>query len=99
MGREALVVGVDSHTTFSTPQVLPTSMDFASPVAPSIAGELSRTVTTGKTFATRTFNKAKNPFAAQWRTFQFAGADRRPGYASGYRGHHLPSAVGEGLRP
>lgn len=99
VGREASVVGVQSHTTFSTPQVLPTSMDFASPVAPSIAGEPSRTVTTGKTFATWTFNTAKNPFAAQWRTLQFAGADRRPGYACGYREHHHPSATGEGLRP
>lgn len=74
-------------------------MDFASPVATSIAGEQTDSASTGKTFATWTFNTAKNPFATQWRTLQFAGAPRRPDYASGYREHHHPSAVGEGRRP
>lgn len=71
-------------------------MDFASPAA-SIAGEQTARQGTGKTFATWTFNKAKNPFVTRWRGSWSTTADRSVDAALGYREDHLPSAVGEGL--
>ncbi|WP_276261336.1 hypothetical protein [Haloglomus litoreum] len=70
-------------------------MDFASPVASRIAGEPTDSFSTGKTFATWTFNTAKNPFAAK-RQFN---ASMHSGMAPvvRYREEHHPSASGEGL--
>lgn len=91
-----------SHTTLSTPQVLLSRMDFASPVASRIAGEPTDSFSTGKTFATRTFNTAKNPFAAKR---QSSDSTAVPATGIGmetvvrHREERHPPASGEGLRP
>jgi hypothetical protein len=73
-------------------------MDFAGPVASRIAGETTDSFTTGITFATWTFNKAK--FASFGpRGNRNRGSDSDAAVAHGYREEHLPSAVGEGLLP
>ncbi|MFB6206568.1 MAG: hypothetical protein ABEJ05_08610 [Haloglomus sp.] len=78
-------------------------MDFASPVASRIAGEPTDSFSTGKTFATWTFNKAKNPFATKRQPFDFmrvrSSMQSDTDTAVRYREHHHPSASGEGLRP
>jgi hypothetical protein len=76
-------------------------MDFASPVASRIAGEPTDSFSTGKTFATWTFNKAKNPFATKR---QFENSTSVPhwddtGAVVRYREDHHPPASGEGLAP
>lgn len=78
-------------------------MDFASPVAPRIAGEQTDSFSTGKTFATWTFNTAKNPFSFATKR-QSEDSTAVPMWddaetAVRYREEHHPSASGEGLVP
>lgn len=78
-------------------------MDFASPVAPSIAGEQTDSFSTGKTFATWTFNKAKFPSFTNRQAHRSIDA-RMAGHAGmdsvvRYREEHHPSASGEGPSP
>jgi hypothetical protein len=75
-------------------------MDFASPVASRIAGEPTDSFSTGKTFATWTFNKAKL-FATNR---QFENSTSVPHWGDAetavrYREDHHPPASGEGLAP
>jgi hypothetical protein len=76
-------------------------MDFASPVASRIAGEPTDSFSTGKTFATWTFNTAKNPFrfATKRQSEDSTAVPLWNGAEAAvrYRSEHHPSASGEGL--